>query len=390
MKQIFKIDLNPNRIYGLDMLRAWAIIFVIIGHGTNLVPNKLKFISDFIIFDGVSIFFVLSGFLIGEILIKILETNYKRNTINRSLLFDFWIRRLFKTLPNYFLILGILVLLESLFSDDFVISSISPYLILFQNFNSPHPIWFFPEAWTLSIEVWFYLLCPLIIFFFMLFFKRSPRKSILITIILTIISITIFRYFKYESNIVNDLNDWDLLFRKQVMTRLDSVMYGFLGAYIKFYHPDKWLKNKKLFFTLGITIFLSTKLFLPAFDEINRLYICVFDFSLMSFATLLLLPYLNDLKTGSGRLYETITYISLISYSMYILNLSIIQQWIIFQIDWHYFFDSSYVIVVIRYGFYWILVLVLSAIMYKYYELPMMKLRENKKIKKWLDRLISK
>ena len=55
--------------------------------------------------DGVSIFFVLSGFLIGGILIKVLETE----PATFKTLFNFWIRRWFRTLPNYLFILLILI-----------------------------------------------------------------------------------------------------------------------------------------------------------------------------------------------------------------------------------------------------------------------------------------
>ena len=75
MKNIFRIDFDSNRIYGLDILRCWAILFVLIGHSTALLPQNAGHILDYFYFDGVSIFYVLSGFLIGGILIKTLEKN---------------------------------------------------------------------------------------------------------------------------------------------------------------------------------------------------------------------------------------------------------------------------------------------------------------------------
>lgn len=98
MKNIFKLELNPNRVYGLDILRALAILFVIVGHGRHLLPDKLDIYHQVIVFDGVSIFFVLSGFLIGGILIKMLNNR----KADKNLLFEFWSRRWFRTLPNYF------------------------------------------------------------------------------------------------------------------------------------------------------------------------------------------------------------------------------------------------------------------------------------------------
>lgn len=66
----FKLEQSPNRVFGLDLLRFVAIFMVLLGHSLILAPKALKpFVYKFL-FDGVAIFFVLSGFLIGGILIK--------------------------------------------------------------------------------------------------------------------------------------------------------------------------------------------------------------------------------------------------------------------------------------------------------------------------------
>jgi len=60
-----------QRIYGLDIVRATAILTVVYWHAfLNLGIPAMKRYS---IGDGVSIFFVLSGFLIGKILLNIIN-----------------------------------------------------------------------------------------------------------------------------------------------------------------------------------------------------------------------------------------------------------------------------------------------------------------------------
>ena len=65
-----------NRIFGLDILRSLAIIIVVISH------SNFNYISNIHILplpDGVDLFFVLSGFLIGTIIIKIIEQQAYNN-----------------------------------------------------------------------------------------------------------------------------------------------------------------------------------------------------------------------------------------------------------------------------------------------------------------------
>jgi hypothetical protein len=156
-------------------------------------------------------------------------------------------------------------------------------------------------------------------------------------------------------------------------------MFGVIGAYINYYNHKSWIKYKNQLFLLGIVLFIISKFILRKFLAIDGIYFCVFSFSLISIATLFLLPYLSELKAGKGFLYKPISYLSLTSYSMYLLNLSIVQRWIIDNIPWKSFIDNGYVILVSKYGLYWVLVVGLSILIYKYFEIPMTSLRERLK-----------
>ncbi|MDL2257446.1 acyltransferase, partial [Bacteroidales bacterium OttesenSCG-928-I14] len=233
--QIEKKEKN-NRIFGLDILRAFAILVVVIEHGNYLLSEKkAEVISSLFGYDGVSIFFVLSGFLIGGILIKTLEKKQDR----KHTLLNFWIRRWCRTIPNYFLILIVLLTLNLLFNDDFNLGkrTIVLFFTFTQNLFYEHPT-FFSEAWSLSIEEWFYLLIPPIIMVFM-FFKRNVKTSVLYTAISILIIITLYRFYRYSNIPAESLTDfsvlkWDMQFRKQVITRLDSLMFGVIGAFLQY------------------------------------------------------------------------------------------------------------------------------------------------------------
>lgn len=375
MNRFFKIDFNPQRIFGLDILRALAILFVVGRHSSYLLPKPLYEFVNYFVFDGVSIFFVLSGYLIGGILIRLFE----KQEANKSLLWGFWKRRWFRTLPNYFLILIILCLLHFLFTENFTFKTIAPYFLFSQNLFYDHPLWFFSEAWSLSIEEWFYLLTPLLLYFSVKLLKLKTNFAVIIIIAFAILLVTTGRYIRYESLSIQTIDEWDLIFRKQVISRLDSLMFGILGAYISFYHSVNWIKHKKILLIAGIILFVFSKFAADRIIPELGLYNCVLSFTTISMATLFLLPFLSDIKTGRGFFYKTITRISLISYSMYLVNLSLVKNWIIDNINWTDIFSNGYLLVFCKYSLFWLLTIFLSVILYKYFERPVMNLREKNK-----------
>src|SRR5450759_5386369 len=93
-----------DRVFGLDVLRAAAIMGVVCAHGfVVLYPHLVGVLGIFGHggFYGVELFFVLSGFLIGQILIR--EGPALGHAANVAV---FYVRRWFRTLPLFFLFLG--------------------------------------------------------------------------------------------------------------------------------------------------------------------------------------------------------------------------------------------------------------------------------------------
>jgi len=380
---LLKIDTNSNRIYGLDILRAFAILIVVIGHSKHFLPKPFEYLITYVHYDGVSLFFVLSGFLIGNILIKILECKEK----NISVLFDFWKRRWLRTLPAYFIVLSVLALASFCSSDNTIDRAILfRFYVFCQNLFYPHPN-FFNEAWSLSVEEWFYLLIPIILFVSTGLIKTKPKKAIIQTAVCIIVIVTLFRVYRYLNMDLTTMLEWDTWYRKQVFTRLDSLMFGVLGAYFYFYYKENWIKHKNILIRIGLILFI-TAIILNTFAKMQIVnpvgfYNSVFSFTLVSLSILLMLPYLNEWKSGGGIIFKTLTYISLISYSMYLLNLTPIIRGVFDHIDWSYFVTigvNKWFVGGFRYILFWMVTIILSILSYKYIELPFMKLRDKKSI----------
>ncbi len=352
-----------KRVYGLDIYRAVAILIVVFEHGKIVSGNLFDKLPSIPIIDGVELFFVLSGFLIGSILIKTLE---KEEGFNFSTLTSFWKRRWFRTLPNYYLILllNFLLVYYNITNGDIKKCDFK-FLLFLQNFYKGF-VDFFWESWSLSIEEWFYISLPILMLFFLLFF--SKRKTMLITIGLLITFPLIYRISISETTV--DYFWWDVNFRKVVLTRLDAIIYGVLAAYIKLYHPVFWTKSRNWAFILGLLI-IYFNIFIP--KEPNDFYTKTFSFSVTSLGAMLLLAKADSLKSFKiSALGKFLTYISVISYSMYLVNLGLVAQVIDKNFPPQTKIENAYMYII-----YWASTLIISALIYQFFEKPIMNLRDK-------------
>jgi peptidoglycan/LPS O-acetylase OafA/YrhL len=206
--------------------------------------------------DGVTIFFVLSGFLIGGILLKLVNRTDFRWKDLRS----FWVRRWFRTLPNYYLILLLIVALELFLPQPR--SAFPPsgglwrYFFFLQNFHYPHPD-FFPEAWSLCVEEGFYLIIPFLLYLSFRILNNSRKQVFLFWIIVIILWATAFRIYRIRHYQIHDVSVWAYHIGKEVVTRVDSIMYGCFGAYMLFYHKDVFYRFRKPLLVIGILLLIA-------------------------------------------------------------------------------------------------------------------------------------
>jgi peptidoglycan/LPS O-acetylase OafA/YrhL len=362
--------LNPdykNRVFGLDLMRALAIIFVVMGHASMLEKADTNFPWIRLI-DGVELFFVLSGFLIGGILIKKFQNS---ETLGVKSIGSFWIRRWFRTLPNYYLILiiNILFVYFGIIKEDFSQFNWKFFLFL-HNFLQPF-YGFFWESWSLSIEEWFYLLFPIVLGINYLILKglKVSKKIIFLTSVFIFLLVPFLLRFFIASKFEVD-NFWlGVKIYKVVIYRLDGIALGVLAAYIKYYNPNFWFKSRNLSFILGLLVcyIILYSRWLP-----NDFSTKVYKIILQSIGCFLLLPKFDSIKSAPSVITKIITHISLISYSMYLINLALVAEVIRDNFPPHGLRTAW-----AMYLIYWVTVIIVSTMIYKYYEKPIMDLRDR-------------
>lgn len=371
MKNLFRIDLNlDKRIYGLDVMRMIAIMLVILLNGDPLVRRNFTWFPRFWHVDGVDIFFVLSGFLIGTILIK----TFERDGFSRPTLFHFWKFRWYRTLPNYYLILLVMIVFVY-FSKETMEGFSWKYFFFLQNFATETPN-FFSVAWSLTVEEWFYISFPLTCIGFHKLFPGWQVKRVVMATIIVFIILPLAARFYYawlaspdgRYDLMFERVNFEKYFRSRMILRLDSIAFGVLGAYIAYYHAKSWSWKPLRIFFAGAVLYL----FFRSYD-LGPLFQSTFRFTICSFAIFMFLPLASGVKTGPVRWAVPITYVSMISYSMYLIHRTLIMDG--FRIYGGRPFSD--VKAIIYYILYFVLVFGISALLYKYFELPMMKLREK-------------
>lgn len=355
-----------HRVFGLDLLRAFAVVSVVYAHGYNFLEHYLTPEQyTFGLFEGVNIFFTLSGFLIGRILLKTVV----HEDFGAEMLREFWIRRWFRTLPNYFLVL--LVLLAYYVAIDGVPDHLWKYFVFSQNLVTPHPR-FFPEAWSLAVEEWFYLLIPIPLYLMGQVKRLDRQRTILWTILAVIVAVTVYRVIRAQSGF-ESLGDWDLVMRKQVFLRFDGLMFGVLGAYLSVFHRHRWEAHQALTMTIGVTLLIADKLL----GQTGMWwYLNYFTNTITALAVLFMLPRLSTWTRKPDLITKGVTFISVISYSMYLLNLTVMQNMVYPQIR-NICWSCLPLPGPAMYAVYWVTTIALSYVLYRCYEKPMTGLRDK-------------
>lgn len=373
---------DVTRQYGLDLIRATAIILVVLNHSVGILNPiiELPHFGDFFgkvlaLFQpvgllGVELFFVLSGFLIGRILIKLFN---RHTSLSVSELFQFWMRRWLRTIPAYWIVLTMIFVFYGIWKPE--------YYFFLQSY-SVNRIVFFVESWSLPVEEFFYLLFPLFLVLGTLLCRRlNPVKRILISIIGFI---TFFTLVRILTIIINDyqLHQYTQI-RMMTFIRLDAIAYGVLFAWLSLFKGQFLKKYALPLFLTGILLiilitginYLGTHPALLWYEKSfpYKAITDLFLYTFYPFLCALLLPYADNLTTSKKSIFNSfVQHTSKVSYSLYLLHLVVLRNMIIDPM-----LDGGILNAVVLFIFYLLLCFVFSTLFYHTIELPFMNLREK-------------
>jgi peptidoglycan/LPS O-acetylase OafA/YrhL len=234
--QYGEIEVDPRfrdreRQPGLDLLRALAIIVVVVYHAA-LFGFKLPGRVDRFGWIGVDLFFVLSGYLIGGQLLAPLARD------EHIKLGRFFTRRALRIMPAYFVVLAIYFLLPAWREYAEMSQPLWKFLFSVQNI-ALHGGTAFSHAWSLAVEDQFYLALP----FLLLFLHRRPRAAIIVSCLIVVGGIALRGFLAARNASV----DGGVSFRAfqawiyyPTWTRLDPLVFGVVLAALEKFRPNWW------------------------------------------------------------------------------------------------------------------------------------------------------
>lgn len=342
--------------HNLDGLRGIAALMVLVFHFfytpfNSYLPNidLYQKITEFGQ-HGVSMFFVLSGFVITRILLnERANDNYFRR---------FYLRRVLRILPLYYLFLIVYYLFPLTYNGSIVDFELQiPFYFYLQNLKEVLAI----DAsgpghyWTLAVEEHFYLLWPLIVFY------SKPKNLWKIILVVTIL------IFVLKYNML--LNDYSI--NKFSLTRMDQMLLGGVLAVLELNHffEKKVALNLMIIsclsiIPLGIFLYLFSAEFIYAKEMLKYPILGLLFFSLIGYLIVLKKNhFLNRILTSN-----VMQYLGKISFGIYV--------WHVLALDiMDVFFSTEILIVDIFLAFF--ITILLAHISYYYFEKYFLKFKKT-------------
>lgn len=215
---------TSNRTIELDFVRGIAIIAVM-GFHFHSVKTGYWFVSAIEYplksfgREGVNLFFTLSGFLVGGLLLK----QYSEH--GRIDAWRFIIRRIFKIWPAYYVLILFHVFAGRHPTDTFLFQNLTHM----QNYLGTS----ISQTWSLAVEEHFYLFLPALL---LIFVRFKVGVNAIIGTLLSICGIVLLARCAVVSN-----GDVDAAFF-QTQYRIDSLLFGVILAAFYWMKPDVYKK----------------------------------------------------------------------------------------------------------------------------------------------------
>ena len=372
--------MKKNYFENLDAIRYIAAMMVFFSHtiGYFVSPSikdhvyLQKFLNVFMNGDtGVSVFFVLSGFLITYLLIV------EKKTFGKIHLGKFYLRRFFRIWPLYYLVIFfsffIYPVTKTILNLEGTLdSNLLYHLVFLSNFDVIHLHNFGLDGelsqditWSVSVEEQFYLFWPLL---FLL-----PRKfwGFLISVV---IAYSLFFHFQHVNNII--------LLHFHTFSAIGKLGIGAFTAYLimifpkikSFFEKTNTYSHFFLIFLIFSVLFFQDELFSTSFTKPFFSFVTSILFSLFIASQALTK---NESKLNLSKL-KTFTNLGKITYGIYLLHpIATTITIVFFNRILKIKHDENLMLALISTFIMYLLTILFAKFSYKYYESYFLKIKST-------------
>lgn len=349
---------------GLNGIRAIAAVGVMLGH-TDAAISKLNYswnlfgwnadgtANEWILKEhGVTMFFVLSGFLITYLLLK--EFTKTRDINIKS----FYMRRVLRIWPLYYLYFLIDISLLLLLKYNFDFSIVPFYLFFVANlpFILNKALTNLDHFWSIGVEEQFYLFWP---WFFKKFTKKTEAYLWALGIFLALFRIIIWYYKPFSTLAIFS-----------VVNRFDCMILGGVAAifYFKGNHVFMKIVNNK--FTQFLALIIYFLMFINVFWFLNS----IIEIFVVAIATMIIIIGQIEEKNRLVNFnISVLDFLGKMSYGIYVIHPIII--FVVLK-----FVNLNFLGLMTPFFYHITIVsftLIIAYFSYHFYELPFLKLKSK-------------
>lgn len=349
----------------LDTLRFVAFLLVFVHHafpapvGSALSQRVLRAIGEGSAF-GVSLFFLLSAYLITELLLR------ERDGTGNVNLKNFYIRRVLRIWPLYFAVLGLAALAGHFVPSLHIpLGGLLAYLLLSGNWwSSLHGFLPFTAGplWSISIEEQFYLLWPVLV-------RQVSKRAVLqLGIAIWLLSQLFLFLFTHFRHVTPD-EVWLNSFVEFQYFALGIILASILGG--RRLHMRAWARV--LLGCAGVVLMIAPEL---QYDALGHLGVVstrdvLHTYPFAGFGSLCLFcSFLGSAAPGWTRAFQ---YLGRISYGLYVFHLTVIYGVLAILGRLH----IQHLRILFIFGVALPLTIGLAHLSYRYFEVPFLRIKRR-------------
>lgn len=306
-------------IKGLNAYRAIAFFSILLFHLHWFKAGYL----------GVPAFFVLSGFLITPILVNMKATLSKKHFFTH-----FYGRRTLRIFPLYYIYIGVVTLIYTIFKLDYMPGMHYFYQQLPYTLTYTYNFYFITDysgfsmlcshLWSLAVEEQFYIVWPLVIYFV----PNTKLKPLLLWLICLGPVWRWLIYYVADNHVFSFLHErWDVIIYILPFSHIDAFAIG--GFFALYRHKISALKTGGIVLS-ALVIGLLSEVVAPEkpadYDNVfthfmNDTYQYIWGYSLANIVFAVIIVQIRE-KVFLSAIFENkiLNYVGIISYGLYVFH----------------------------------------------------------------------